>query len=59
MLQDRRAEADEALLQRARGERGTLMAEAALRIEPLQDALDVGEATVEERVALTTGSATA
>ncbi|CUJ00101.1 Bacteriophage tail assembly protein [Achromobacter aegrifaciens] len=53
MLQDRPPETDEALRRRALGERDTLLAEAAIRIAPLQDAVDVGEATAEEEAALT------
>lgn len=53
MLQDRPPETDEALRLRALAERDIFLAEAAIRIAPLQDAVDVGEATTEEEAALT------
>lgn len=53
MLQDRPPETDEALRLRALAERDTFLAEAAIRIAPLQDAVDVGDATAGEEAALT------
>jgi len=53
MLQDRPPETDEALRSRALAERDTFLAEAAIRIAPLQDAVDVGEATSQEEATLT------
>jgi hypothetical protein len=44
---------DEQLAQMARDKRDQLLGEAAIRIAPLQDAVDLGEATPEETAALT------
>lgn len=51
-LQDRPPETDEALRLQALANRDSLLAEAAIRIAPLQDAVDVGEATPQEEAAL-------
>ncbi|HYG45601.1 MAG TPA: tail fiber assembly protein [Bordetella sp.] len=52
-LQDRPAETDEALRLHALAQRDVFLAEAGIRIAPLQDAIDVGEATAEEEASLT------